>query len=127
MLTIGWSIFKIIVDCWKISLLGWGRAKKNFVLSLVDLIVTAYQFLSQSAQKSGHTDRHSIALRDRINRAWHKQKFLFWQSATGGQGHQYLAKCEESHKLYQIMIVKFIWAGKKYNSLVWWFNFQVWN
>ena len=51
----------------------WGgegfRAKKNFVLSSVDQMVTAYQFWSQSAQKSGHTqtDRHSIALRDRIN------------------------------------------------------------
>ena len=49
------------------------RAKKNFVLSLIDQMVTAYQFWSQSAQKSGHThtdrqkDRHSIALRDRIN------------------------------------------------------------
>ena len=54
------------------------RAKKNFVLSSVDQMVTAYQFWSQSAQKSGqihrytdrqihrYTDRHSIALRDRI-------------------------------------------------------------
>ena len=56
----------------------WGgegfRAKKIFVLSSVDQMVTAYQFWSQSAQKSGHTDRktdtqtdrHFIALRDRI-------------------------------------------------------------
>ena len=52
----------------------WGgegfRAKKNFVLSLVDQMVTAYKFWSQSAQKSGQmhrcTDRYSIALRDRI-------------------------------------------------------------
>ena len=58
----------------------WGgegfRAKKIFVLSLVDQMVTSYQFWSQSAQKSGHTDtqthththRHFIALRDSIDR-----------------------------------------------------------
>ena len=50
---------------------GKGFGQKKFVLSLVDQMVTAYQFLSQSAQKSGHTDRHSIALRDRIDSLKH--------------------------------------------------------
>ena len=48
----------------------WGgegfRAKKIFVLSLVDQMITAYQFWGQKAQKSGHTHRHFIALRDGI-------------------------------------------------------------
>ena len=51
----------------------WG--KKKFVLSLVDQMVTAYQFEVNQPKKADtqthrqthtQTDRHSIALRDRI-------------------------------------------------------------
>ena len=45
----------------------WG--KKKFVLSLVDQMVTAYQFEVNQLKKADthtQTDRHSIALRDRI-------------------------------------------------------------
>ena len=50
---------------------GKGLGQKKFVLSLVDQMVTAYQFEVNQPKKADtqidtQTDRHSIALRDRI-------------------------------------------------------------
>ena len=62
----GWGVFEIPrkFPFWGGEGEGKGLGQKKIVLSLVD------QMVSQSAQKSGHTDtqtdRHSIALRDRI-------------------------------------------------------------
>ena len=69
----GWGVFEIPrkLSFWGGEGEGKGLGQKKIVLSLVDQMVTAFRFEVNQPKKADtqihtHTDRHSIAFRDRI-------------------------------------------------------------